>query len=128
MTTVLLLEDNADMLKVLGMMLEQAGYKVIYARSAQEGLAVLKDGKHVPDVILCDMVMPTTDGMSVLTHVRSVPELHSIPFVLMSGYSSPEKQREAFALGADAFLVKPFPFASLNTIIRNLGIDTPAKV
>ena len=125
MTTVLLLEDNADMLKVLGMMLEESGYKVISARSAQDGLAVLKDA--IPDVIICDMVMPAADGMSVLTHVRSVPELHSIPFVLMSGFSSPEKQQEAFALGADSFLIKPFPFASLHAVIRKLGIEMPVR-
>jgi CheY-like chemotaxis protein len=128
MTTVLLLEDNPDMLKVLGMMLQESGYNVMSGRSAQEGLALLRQSRLLPDVIISDMVMPSEDGMSFLEHVRGTPEMASIPFILMSAYPSAQMQQQAFQLGADAFMSKPFQFEALNNTIRNLGLMTSAKV
>jgi CheY-like chemotaxis protein len=128
MTTVLLLEDNVDMLKVLGTMLEETGYHVLYGRDAREGLNLIESGAGQPDVIISDMVMPSVDGLSLLAHIRNLPGLESIPFILMSGLASPEMQQEAFKFGADAFLVKPFPFATLNNVIRNLGLEASANV
>lgn len=128
MTTVLLLEDNADMLKVLTMMLEETGYWVMAGRSAQEGMALMRLTHRIPDVIISDMVMPSVDGMNFLEQIRNLPELGSTPFILMSAYPSPEVQQKAFQLGADAFLNKPFQFELLNNTLRNLGLMTPARV
>lgn len=127
MTTVLLLEDNADMLKVLAMMLEESGYRVMAGRSVQEGMALMRLTHRIPDVIISDMVMPAQDGMNFLEQIRGLPELGSTPFILMSAYSSPEMQQKAFQLGADAFLNKPFNFDLLNNTLRNLGLMAPAR-
>jgi len=127
-TTVLLLDDNHGMLSVLTMMLEEMGYKVMASRSAQEGMALLRQTHQMPDVIISDMVMPSVDGMNFLEQIRSISELGSTPFILMSAYSSPEMQQKAFELGADAFLCKPFQFDLLNNTLRNLGLITSARV
>ncbi len=127
MTTVLLLEDNTDMLKVLTLMLEECGYWVMAGRSAQEGMALMRLTHRIPDVIISDMVMPSVDGMNFLEQIRGLPDLGSTPFILMSAYASPEMQQKAFRLGADAFLNKPFQFDVLNNTLRKLGLMTPAR-
>ncbi len=128
MTTVLLLEDNAALLKVIRLMLEESGYKVVSGRSAEEGWRHLEDASLKPDVILSDMVMPSVDGMHFLEHIRSTQELSATPFIMMSAFGSAEMQQKAFQLGADAFLSKPFQFETLNTVLRNLGVPLPAGV
>jgi CheY-like chemotaxis protein len=116
------------MLKVLGMMLTESGFQVMSGRSVQEGLTLLHQSRRLPDIIISDMVMPSENGMTFLEHIRDTPELASIPFILMSAHSSTEMQQQAFQMGADAFLTKPFQFETLHSTIRNLGLRTPAKV
>jgi CheY-like chemotaxis protein len=127
MTTVLLVDDNPGMLKVIGLILQESGYRVIAAEGAEQGLTLLRETVHQPDLIISDMVMPIVDGMNLLEYVRSTPGLISTPFILMSGFTSAEMQQKAFQLGADAFLSKPFQFDTLNNTIHNLGLETPAR-
>jgi CheY-like chemotaxis protein len=126
MTRILLLDDNAEMVTMLRLVLEQRGYEVIWGRHGGEGLSLLNQSNRNPDLIISNMLMPTMDGMAFLDQVRGNPDWASIPFVMMSAVSSEDRKQAMFERGADAFLSKPFRFEDLNKTLNNLGV-VPAR-
>lgn len=128
MTMILLLEDNADMRKVLHLMLEEMGYQVVSVRGVQEGIDFLAQVEYKPDLIISDLYMPPLNGTAILEFIRNSAEWFSIPFIMMSSFSSNDVQRTAFEFGADAFLIKPFHYATLTNTLRNLGVMIPVGV
>ncbi len=118
MTRVLLLEDNPDMLMMLGQVLEWGGYEVIKGRDGNEGITLLKETQPLPNVIISDLSMPAMDGYGLLRYVRETPEWAEIPFVIMSAHSSPDDRRNALAQGADEFLVKPFSLEDFQRVLE----------
>lgn len=117
MTTVLLLEDNADMLILLTQVLEWGNYEVIPAYSGKQGLEYLQAAEAPPDVIVSDLLMPEMDGIALIKAVRSNPDWSKIPFIVMSAFDSPEDQLSAIEAGADAFLVKPFALDKFRALL-----------
>jgi len=122
MTRILLLDDNIEMVTMLRLVLEQRGYEVLWGRHGEDGLKLLRQSKHNPDLIICNLLMPTMDGIKFLDHVRGNSEWASIPFVMVSAVSSEERKRAAFEHGADAFLAKPFRYEDLNKTLNHLGV------
>ena len=118
MTRVLLLEDNPDMLAMLGQVLEWGGYEVLKGRDGHEGVNLLQQTQPLPNVIISDLSMPVMDGFDLLRHVRGTPEWAEIPFVIMSAHSSPDDRRNALAQGADEFLVKPFSLEDFQRVLE----------
>lgn len=118
MTTVLLLEDNADMLLMMSQVLEWGGYSVMGGRSGQEGIQLLENHSAMPDIIISDLLMPIMDGIAFLRAVRQNPDWADIPFVVMSAYSSAEDRHNALSNGADDFLVKPFTLEDFQAILN----------
>lgn len=108
MTRILLLEDNADMLMMMAQMLEWGDYEVIVARNGREGVQVLNTTDQLPDIIICDLLMPEMDGLTFLDTVRDHAEWSQIPVIMMSAHSSPQERQAAIEHGANDFLVKPF--------------------
>jgi CheY-like chemotaxis protein len=117
MTTVLLLEDNPDMLMMLAQVLEWGGYEVIMGRDGNEGITLLQQANPLPKVIISDLSMPDMDGFGLLRYVRNTPEWAEIPFVIMSAHSSPDDRRNALNQGADEFLVKPFSLEDFQKVL-----------
>jgi CheY-like chemotaxis protein len=122
MTRILLLDDNAEMVTMLRLVLEQRGHEVVWGRHGEDGIRMLQQSAHTPDLIISNLLMPTMDGMTFLDKVRSNPAWSNIPFVMMSAVSSDERKRATFEHGADAFLAKPFRFEDLNKTLNNLGV------
>ncbi|MEO8609709.1 MAG: response regulator [Chloroflexota bacterium] len=122
MTRILLLDDNAEMVTMLRLVLEQRGHEVVWGRHGEDGMRMLQQSSRKPDLIISNLLMPTMDGMAFLDKVRGNPEWSSIPFVMMSQVSSDERKRATFEHGADAFLAKPFRFEDLNKTLNNLGV------
>lgn len=122
MTRILLLDDNAEMVTMLRLVLEQRGHEVVWGRDGQDGLRVLQQSNRKPDLIISNLLMPKMDGMAFLDTVRGNPEWSHIPFVMMSPVSSDDRKRATFEHGADAFLAKPFRFEDLNKTLNNLGV------
>lgn len=118
MTRVLLLEDNPDMLAMLGQVLEWGGYDVLKGRDGNEGIALLQESQPPPSVIISDLSMPDLDGFGLLRYVRETPEWAGIPFVIMSAHSSPDDRRRALEEGADEFLVKPFSLEDFQRVLQ----------
>lgn len=119
MTTILLVEDNPDMLAMLTQVLEwDDDHKVIPGRSGLEGLDILNTVENLPDLIISDISMPEMDGLTFLDHVRGNPNWSNIPFVVMSARASSEERRSAQEKGADEFLVKPFALEDFQRILN----------
>lgn len=118
MTTILLLDDNSDIVTLLEMVLNQQGYDVVSGRNGQEGLNLLDEGAVHPDLIISNYYMPKMDGLDFLEHLRENPQFKSIPFILLTAAPAVQWQQQATKLGANAFLPKPFKIDLLKDTIR----------
>lgn len=114
---VLIVDDNDALRENLTECLEDEGYAVLGARDGLEALAALQAGP-LPDVVLLDLVMPGIDGREVVRRVRADARWAAVRLVLTSGLSAPE---ELGAIGADAFLPKPFGLGKLLDTLRTLS-------
>jgi DNA-binding response OmpR family regulator len=116
MTTVLIVEDEPDILVTARLILEPAGYAIIAATSAEEGLSLLELDR--PDVILLDIRLPEMDGLEFLNRVR-----HSgsdVPIIMMSAHSSGDMLRRAVNEGSNAYLLKPFRAEELLEVLETV--------
>jgi len=106
MKTILVIEDDPAVRENIQFLLEESGYTVVTANDGNQGMAIAP--KLVPDLILCDIMMPHADGYDVLRALRSRPETFSVPFVFLTARSEMTDMRRGMQLGADDFLLKPY--------------------
>lgn len=103
---ILLIDDEADIRRVYGDLLEAGGYAVSRAANVREGFAAAR--KSVPDLVLSDVSMPGGDGFSLLAKLRAEKATARVPVVLMSGVrKGTADQAEGLDQGADDYLSKP---------------------
>jgi DNA-binding NtrC family response regulator len=113
---VLVVDDEAMVLKSCQAVLEAEGWDVSLAGSVAAALALID--AEPPALLLADVKMPVQDGMQLM---RCLQQRGSrIPVVIMSGYSTPETMREAENLGAAAFIAKPFTPDELAAVVRSV--------
>src|SRR5262245_15862779 len=105
MKTILLIEDEPQMLRNVLRMLELEGYRALGAEDGEAGVALAL--KERPDLILCDISMPGMDGHGVLTRLREEPALATVPFLFLTARGERGDLRAGMNLGADDYLVKP---------------------
>ena len=117
MSTILLVDDNADILTLLQMILKQQGYQVITGRNGQEGMRLLERTEPKPDMIISNYYMPQMNGMAFLEQVRQDSQYQHIPFIMLSAASGMQWQQQATELGANGFLPKPFKIDLLKSTI-----------
>jgi two-component system sensor kinase len=111
MTKILVIEDQREVRQNIEDILLLENYAVITAADGQEGLDLVK--KTLPDLILCDVMMPKLSGFEVLTALRQDPDLATIPFILLTAKADRAAMRQGMELGADDYLTKPFSLAEL---------------
>lgn len=111
MTKILLIEDNEEMLENTKEILELADYEVIPATDGKQGVDVAK--KELPDLIICDIMMPELDGYGVLSLLAKNQTTASIPFIFLTAKTEREDMRKGMTLGADDYLTKPFQESEL---------------
>ena len=106
-----LVDDDAEVLKLLALVLEQAGHQV---ETASSSLAALKQiPASRPDCVITDIMMPEMDGFELTRELRRRPELAAIKIIVLSAKAYDFDRRRARELGADGYLVKPFQPAAL---------------
>lgn len=115
--TVLAIDDNSDILSLLKEILSDS-YLVITARSGLEGLK--KAEKYVPDLIICDVMMPEMDGLECVRRLKENQITSHIPALMLTACALDEQRVEGYGVGADAYLAKPFNTAVLAARCRNL--------
>lgn len=113
--TVLVIDDEVQMRRLLRRILEQEGYKVLPSETGKEGLA--RAGTDRPDVIVLDLGLPDMDGLEVLKELRS---WSSIPVLILSVREAEETIVHALDGGADDYLTKPFRTGELLARVRAL--------
>ena len=106
MKKILIIEDNADVRENLAEILELSNYQTITAENGKIG--VDKALRELPDLILCDVMMPELDGFGVLHILGRNHKTADIPFVFLTAKSEKEDFRRGMSLGADDYIVKPF--------------------
>lgn len=116
-TTVLTIEDQADIRRLIRMTLEFKGYRVLEAGDGAEGLALAR--RERPDLILLDVMMPGVDGLSVSRSLAADAVLGRTPVIMLSALGTAEDHQAGLATGARAYLVKPFsPWQLLELVAR----------
>jgi CheY-like chemotaxis protein len=103
---ILLIEDNLEMRENTSELMALANYNVITAVNGKEGVEQAK--KKLPDLIICDIMMPDMDGYGVLYNLSKDPSTCAIPFVFLSAKAEKNEFRKGMNLGADDYLIKPF--------------------
>ncbi len=115
--TILLIEDNADILENLTEFLEMEGYKVLAANNGKKGLELA--AAYIPDLIICDVLMREMDGYEVLRLLLDTFKTHEIPFIFSTSMSEKVDRAEAMKLGAADYIVKPFELKSLLKMVKD---------
>ncbi len=126
--TILVIDDERDMVRLLDYGLTQAGFLVIGARDGEEGLSAAR--KHGPDVVLLDVMMPGLDGLEVCRRLKGDPLTASILVLLLTAKSEEGDRVLGLELGADDYLSKPFSMkelvARVNALLRRAEAAVPA--
>jgi CheY-like chemotaxis protein len=102
--TIMLVDDDEDIREIISMILEGEGYRTVGAPDGADALAILRKGER-PPLILLDMMMPVLNGADFLRCIKGMPDLASIPVVVMSGDTA--ARQTAQSLGAVGCLPKP---------------------
>nr|NQU92706.1 response regulator [Bacteroidota bacterium] len=108
---ILIVDDNANNLQVLGNILSAKGYKVALATNGQEALDFV--GKQLPDLIFLDIMMPDMNGFEVCTELKSKTRSKYIPVIFVSALSNPANKVKAFDIGGVDYITKPFNMAEI---------------
>lgn len=103
---LLIVEDNADVRENLAEILELSGFEVVTAEHGVEGVS--KAISELPDLIICDVMMPELDGFGVLKILNKNPKTYDIPFIFLTAKSEKTDFRKGMGLGADDYITKPF--------------------
>lgn len=112
---ILIIEDNVDIRESSIEILELAGYDVLQAENGKIGVELAQ--QHLPDMILCDIMMPELDGYGVLYLLSKNQETANIPFIFLTAKAERADMRKGMEMGADDYLTKPFDdMELLNTI------------
>lgn len=117
MKRILVIEDNADVRENLGEILSLSGYEVMTAENGKIGAA--KALADLPDLILCDIMMPELDGYGVLHIISRSAKTADIPFIFLTAKAEKEDFRRGMSLGADDYIIKPFDDVALLQTIEN---------
>lgn len=113
---VLIIDDDVDTLKLVGLMLERQGYEISVASNGTIGLAKAAEDK--PELILLDVMMPDLDGYEVTKRLRSNPALAHIPIIMFTAKTMVDDKVAGFEAGVDDYLTKPTHPAELTAHVK----------
>lgn len=103
---VLVVDDEPNIVLSLEFLMKKAGFEVEVARNGREALAALD--REPPDLLLLDVMMPEIDGFEVCERIRSRPEWRKTKIVMLTARGRESERERGLALGADAYVTKPF--------------------
>ncbi|KGO96795.1 Fis family transcriptional regulator [Flavobacterium enshiense DK69] len=125
--TILVIDDESQIRKLLEITLDSNGYKTVFASNAKEG--ILMSANHPPDLIVLDLGLPDDDGQNVLVQLR---EWFVNPIIILSVKSAESEIVKALDNGANDYLTKPFRtqelLARIRAALRNQSMVTPEPI
>ncbi|WP_072989694.1 response regulator transcription factor [Flavobacterium segetis] len=104
-TKILLVDDEPDILEIVGYNLAQEDYQIFTATNGTEAIEIAK--KVIPDLIIMDVMMPEMDGMEACENIRKIPELSNVLITFLTARSEDYSQVAGFDAGADDYITKP---------------------
>ena len=123
---ILVIEDDMDLLKLVGEVLAKAGFLTRFARSRAEINSEFNK-TPLPDLVLLDVRLPDADGFNILEKIRNNQKIHKLPVIMMTGRSEVTDVARGLSLGADGYVTKPFKISGLVSAVNTvLGVDQPA--
>lgn len=121
--TLLLVDDEPDILEFVGYNLKKEGYTVYAANNGAEGVELAK--KHKPNLVLLDVMMPGMDGIETCDIMRSIPELKNVIIAFLTARGEDYSQVAGFEAGADDYITKPIKpkvlLSRLKALLRRQG-------
>jgi two-component system alkaline phosphatase synthesis response regulator PhoP len=118
--TVLVVDDEQDLLDLIEYNLKKEGYNVVKAENGVEGIKAARE--HRPNLVLLDIMMPKMDGIETCEQLRADPELKNIPIIFLTARSDEKTEIEGLDKGADDFITKPISTTKLlsriNAVLR----------
>ena len=126
---ILLVDDEPDVLEIVGYNLSQEGYQIFTAENGKE--AVQKAKKHNPHLIIMDVMMPEMDGMEACEIIRKVPELNNVIITFLTARNEDYSQVAGFDAGADDYIAKPIKpkllVSKVKALLRRLNEEESPK-
>jgi len=123
---ILIVDDEPSIVVPIQFLMEQQGYNVIIAENGHDALDMIY--KYIPDLILLDIMLPGIDGYEVCEIVRLNPKLRSVKVIFLTAKGREVEIAKGLALGADAYITKPFSNAELvakvKTVLDNINAET----
>ena len=115
---ILIVDDDLDSLKLIGLMLQRHGYEVVAANAGNQALA--KANSDHPNLIILDVMMPDMDGYEVCRRLRANPDTRSIPIIMFTAKTLVDDKVAGFEAGADDYLTKPTHPAELASRVKSV--------
>jgi two-component system alkaline phosphatase synthesis response regulator PhoP len=123
---ILLVDDEKDILEIVGYNLAQEGYQIFTASNGKE--AIVKAKKELPQLIILDVMMPEMDGIEACENIRKMPELQDTIITFLTARSEDYSQVAGFDAGADDYIAKPIKpkvlVSKVKALLRRLKSDT----
>ncbi len=105
MKRILVVEDNEDNMRLVGIIFKKHGLEVIEARNGAEGVALAVQEK--PDLIIMDIQLPDIDGLEATKRIRASEADSNIPIIALTSYAMPGDREKALAAGCNGYITKP---------------------
>jgi DNA-binding response OmpR family regulator len=115
MAKILVVDDELPLIQVLSYNLKQSGYEVLVARDGEE--ALLQARRHLPDLVILDLMLPKIDGLEVCRRMRRERD---VPIIMLTARDDEIDRVVGLELGADDYVVKPFSVRELLARVRNV--------
>ena len=115
---LLVIEDNAHLLKAISLCLTKAGFEVMTSRDGNDALVHVAE--TIPDLIVSDIMMPGINGFAFAANIRANPRTDLIPIVFLTAKDTREDRIAGFKAGVDAYLIKPFEPEEVIAVIKNI--------
>ncbi len=126
---ILLVDDEPDILEIVGYNLSNEGYQVIKAENGVE--AIKKAKKHQPHLIILDVMMPEMDGVEACENIRKIPELSQTIITFLTARSEDYSQVAGFEAGADDYITKPIKpkvlISKVKALLRRLNTEAKTE-
>lgn len=126
--TILLVDDDHDIIEIVRYNLKKEGYNVVTASNGVEGVEKAK--KYLPKLIVLDVMMPEMDGIEACETLRSIPELENVLITFLTARGEDYSQLAGYDAGADDFITKPIKprilVSKINALLRRINVETSA--
>jgi len=123
-STVLVVDDDPVILKLLEVNFEMEGFTVLLAHDGEEGVALTRSER--PDIVVSDVMMPKMSGLELVEELKSDPDTSSIPIILLTAKAQMADLRAGVDAGADDYITKPFePLELVHRVNRLIEPKAP---